>query len=1053
MAKNRVVRIFISSTFRDMHAEREELIKRVFPQIRKMCARRGIVFIDVDLRWGISDEQKSEGKVLPICLEEIKKCRPYFIGLLGERYGWVPEEISPSLVEQEGWLKEHHHKSVTELEILHGVLLNPEMVQHAFFYLRDPAYIQTLPDEQQKDFYSESTLDIEKLSHLKEKIRASGLPVRENYLNPTALGQLVLSDLTETINQLFPVGTEQSPLDIEAEEHEAYAASRADVYTARQEDYTRLNAHAHNGEAPLVLTGEPGVGKSALLANWALEYREKNPGDHMIMHFVGSSPYSSDWIIMLRRIMEELKTRLALEQEIPSDKVKLRTAFRDLLIKAAARAKCIIILDALNHLDDTDHALELIWLPVVIPKNVRMIVSTIPGTTLEELKRRGWPIFEVNPLISQKDRKVLIQKYLGRYRKTLPSAYVEKISQARQTANPLYLRTLLEELRVFGLHGKLYDKIDDYLAAQTIPELFEKILMRYEADYETDKKGLVKESLSLIYAARKGLSEHELLALLGAGQEPLAHAVWSPLAFAMDRSLIYRCGLIGFAHDYFRQAVNTRYLSSRTEDFKYQMHLRLIAFFSDQELTPRVVDELPWHVAKIKRWDQLKNCLTHPDMFLKLSTDQRMLELMGYWLLISERFNMGVEYQQMIESNLSHPNAADFFCRVGDLLYQSGHYAYANQVFSFGLKVYEKAFGRKHPHLVGLLNSLSSVLVAQGDYSSAGFFANRALSITENNAGTEHPDTVICLNNFANILYLKGDAANAKSICQRSLDITRKLSGPEHLDTRSVLCSLANIIYAIGDYSNAESLYRQALGMTERLLGPGHPEVAVSLNNLANVLKDQGKVDEAEPLYRRALDIIDRALGGDHPALGSILNNFASLRKSQGNLKESEQLYRRALVITEKSLGPGHPDNAVGLNNLANALKDQGEYRKAEYLYRRALELVEQSLGPDHPDIIMILNNVANALRAQGNLNEAQSLYSRALVLSEREFDGCHPKVAYILNNLAAVLQSRGEHAKAEQYYRRALEIYKNKFGPEHPDAVTISENLKIVQDNLRDNV
>lgn len=37
----RVVRVFVSSTFRDMQAEREELIKRVFPRLRRMCEPRG----------------------------------------------------------------------------------------------------------------------------------------------------------------------------------------------------------------------------------------------------------------------------------------------------------------------------------------------------------------------------------------------------------------------------------------------------------------------------------------------------------------------------------------------------------------------------------------------------------------------------------------------------------------------------------------------------------------------------------------------------------------------------------------------------------------------------------------------------------------------------------------------------------------------------------------------------------------------------------------------------------------------------------------------------
>jgi hypothetical protein len=144
VSRDRVIRVFISSTFRDMKEEREILVKRVFPQLRKMCEERQVTWGEVDLRWGITEEQKAEGKVLPICLEEIKRCRPYFIGLLGERYGWIPGEIPQDIIDREPWLKEHLSHSVTELEILHGVLNNPDMAEHAFFYFRDPQYLQNL---------------------------------------------------------------------------------------------------------------------------------------------------------------------------------------------------------------------------------------------------------------------------------------------------------------------------------------------------------------------------------------------------------------------------------------------------------------------------------------------------------------------------------------------------------------------------------------------------------------------------------------------------------------------------------------------------------------------------------------------------------------------------------------------------------------------------------------------------------------------------------------------------------------------------------------------
>ncbi|GHV65977.1 hypothetical protein FACS1894199_08240 [Bacteroidia bacterium] len=88
--EERQIRVFISSTFRDMQAERDYLVTKVFPSIRRYCEERDITFFELDLRWGISEEESQQGKVVDICLKEIEKTNPFFIGLLGERYGWVP---------------------------------------------------------------------------------------------------------------------------------------------------------------------------------------------------------------------------------------------------------------------------------------------------------------------------------------------------------------------------------------------------------------------------------------------------------------------------------------------------------------------------------------------------------------------------------------------------------------------------------------------------------------------------------------------------------------------------------------------------------------------------------------------------------------------------------------------------------------------------------------------------------------------------------------------------------------------------------------------------
>lgn len=184
----------------------------------------------------------------------------------------MPESIPKELIGQEPWLEEHLEKSVTELEIIHGVLNDPKMADRAFFYFRDQAYIGSLPKELQKEFREEEpkedTKRQQKLLNLKNRIQASGLPVRENYPNPQELGQLVLEDMTNVINSLYLEDEVIDPLDRLAIDHEVFAQSRSMVYIGMQEYYDRLNAHIEGKSQPLVIIGESGSGKSALIANW-----------------------------------------------------------------------------------------------------------------------------------------------------------------------------------------------------------------------------------------------------------------------------------------------------------------------------------------------------------------------------------------------------------------------------------------------------------------------------------------------------------------------------------------------------------------------------------------------------------------------------------------------------------------------------------------------------------------------------------------------------------------------------------------------------------------
>ncbi len=580
-----------------MQEERDELVKRVFPLLRRKCEERGVVWGEVDLRWGITDEQSAEQEVLPICLAEINRCRPCFIGILGERYGWVQDEFPESLANSQPWLAGYQGHSITHLEVIHGVLKNENFDGHAFFYFRDPQFVRSLPNHL-RDAFEESTNkeELERLGAkqaaqntenrrqqllgLKQEIRDSGLPVRENYRNPAEFGRLVYDDVSKLIDEVFPVEEQPDRELAQIVQHQQFALARSRIYVARPDTFAKLDEFATTSGPPVALTGESGGGKTSLLANWMLRFSDANPELPVVYHFVGSTPESTSHTNLLRQVMSQLKRTCSLTGEIPDGTPELIAAFREWLFAASATSPVVLVLDGLNQLDQQNDAQRLDWLPEQLPANLRLFVSILPSTAADEVSRRGYEEYVVQPL-SVDEQRTLVDRYLGFYSKTLAARHVDQIVASDQTKNPLYLKLLLEELRLFGEHERLSDQISYYLSAKTLPDLYAAILQRYEQDYERQRPGLVCDTLSAIWSSRRGMTEGELRELLGSHGQPLPQAYWSPFYLAVESILILRNGLLSFSHDYLRSAVEQRYLE--TDRKKTLAHLRLADYFETRE--------------------------------------------------------------------------------------------------------------------------------------------------------------------------------------------------------------------------------------------------------------------------------------------------------------------------------------------------------------------------------------------------------------------------------------------------------------------------------------
>ena len=169
------------------------------------------------------------------------------------------------------------------------------------------------------------------------------------------------------------------------------------------------------------------------------------------MHYLGASAEAASPHTLLQRLIEAIKRTSQSTDEVAGDPQKLIESLPLWLATANAYAgkhktRWVIVFDALNSLTDLQ---DLRWFPEFLPARIHLVVSCLPGPVADALSQKGkWKSVLVKPL-SVKEKQALLTTYLARYNKTLPKALLNKILAHTLTSNPLFLRTLGEELRIF----------------------------------------------------------------------------------------------------------------------------------------------------------------------------------------------------------------------------------------------------------------------------------------------------------------------------------------------------------------------------------------------------------------------------------------------------------------------------------------------------------------------------------------------------------------------------------------------------------------------------
>lgn len=411
---NYLVYLFLSSTFTDMQCERDYIMKFSIPEINKRLKEKNVRVKAVDLRWGIdtstTSEEQNSMDVIKICMSEIERCRPFFIGLIGERYGWVPDNTLWNefvLSTQQGKsLFVDKPQSITAAEILAGGIDDEESMRRSFFFFRTENSYINLPPDARKSYISEGQ-DLKRLDALKHVIRESMsnagqashlieyecdcMAARDSLMSLKGFGDLFEETITYAIIKSLNDGNL-----ISSKEDGGESVLRGQLKTVS----SIIDRISVPGSITYV-SGPCGVGKSTLLNEIANRILTTKNEKQLLLSHVGNPDGSMEELV--RHWNDELGKFI----DIPVSKDV--DSFHKNII--AAKAKGISVVIILDDIDRIDLSFRLRLLKL-INDNCTWILSGDPSY-FSEIKRRCISAKEiVIPLISQEDLSTLLLKEL-----------------------------------------------------------------------------------------------------------------------------------------------------------------------------------------------------------------------------------------------------------------------------------------------------------------------------------------------------------------------------------------------------------------------------------------------------------------------------------------------------------------------------------------------------------------------------------------------------------------------------------------------------------------
>lgn len=775
------IALFLSSTFADMQSERDIIREKVTPELADAVRELGANVEFIDLRWGINtsgeDEKTSSQKIIYTCFDEIKRTDPYFVILLGERYGWVPprEDVIAALsAEKLGDDPAFENKSITEMEIAFAFHYYKN-TDRCLFYFREP--VDYGEDEKAKNLYVSHGEEREKLEALKTMIKASHPDKVFTYKaswNEKTQSIDGLSDferdITKRISDLLVADHADSetrdPVKDSLTVHETFVDMASVGFAGRKNELAAMKNFVDGKNEALLVCGNSGSGKSKLLARFAKELSEK--GVQCLSFFTNADNRSSTVESMLRLFVYKLFLLAGVKPPddlVEYDEETLRKKFYELVNAASADRQLVIVVDAINQLARTESEYKLKWLNLyAMSSNVKVVMSCTTDYYQYDYARAVCDQrLDLDYFSSEDIRLVTEQFFRINHKEAIPEivdAIAVKDGKNNPCRMPIYLLTLLQQLNNIGADD--FKKIEQRKAAgekadvaivnyltemiRLSPPTVEKQLF---ALIETTKKKIGKDRCETIVSAIAnsvyGMPENLLDDVSSCLGQKFQSAEFSYFRKLFRSNLIQReTGAWDFNHNLVKKYCKEYFANTGTEKFvidavctvlderpsdeiKNTEYARFCALAERTEKCAAYLDDAGEPAAKAlvaemqnpeiscDKWNGFFNDAGHSDSVREFLLGQ--LRAGSLSAKTSESFvnsALNLAYSQFKEDKIAKAQTAlAFYVALGDLAVKYGYLGYAEDCLKMANDL-NRIVGGNAMDTARILSKLSECCYMQG---------------------------------------------------------------------------------------------------------------------------------------------------------------------------------------------------------------------------------------------------------------------------------------------------------------------------------------------------